>query len=83
MPPSTSLQFDFFPRNVQVQQLDPKVAVGAATRVQKLFTVRFEREKSVHQVFLDHHGWYCADHGKECPAVREAKALASAVRRDR
>ena len=71
MPASSPQQFDLFPQRVQVQQLAPKSAVGTGTRVEKMFTVKYEREHAVHQVFLDKHGWYCAEHGPGCAAVRE------------
>ncbi|MEP7344861.1 MAG: hypothetical protein ABI877_06335 [Gemmatimonadaceae bacterium] len=71
MPASSPQQFDLFPQRVQVQRLDPKSAVGTSTRVEKMFTVKYEREPTVHQVFLDKHGWYCAEHGPGCVAVRE------------
>ena len=74
--PASSSQFDLFPQGVQVQQLDPKRAVGTGTRVEEMFTVKYERERVVHQVFLDKHGWYCAEHGPACPAVREVTARA-------
>lgn len=74
VPASSSQQFDLFPQKVQVQQLDPKSAVGSNTRVEKMFTVKFEREREPHQVFLDKHGWYCAEHGRGCAAIREVKA---------
>ncbi|MFN8581008.1 MAG: hypothetical protein U0163_08555 [Gemmatimonadaceae bacterium] len=71
-------QFDLFPQRVQVQQLDPQAVAGRGTRVQKIFTVKYEREPSIHQVFFDRHGWYCAEHGPRCRAVREVTARAGA-----
>lgn len=76
VPASSPQQFDLFPQRIQVQQLDPKRAVGTGTRVEKMFTVQYERERGVHQVFLDKHGWYCAEHGPGCAAVREVTARA-------
>lgn len=76
--PVSSQQFDLFPQRVQVQQLDPRSVAGTDTRVEKIFTVKFERERTVHQVFLDKHGWYCAEHGPGCEAVREATSRAGA-----
>lgn len=55
-----------------MEALDPKVVAGAATRVEALFRVRYEREPGVHQVFFDQYGWYCAEHGTDCRAVHEA-----------
>lgn len=74
VPVSPSDQFDLFPQQIQVQQLDPKRVIGASTRVKKVFTVKYEREQALHQVFLDRHGWYCAEHGPACVAVREVTA---------
>jgi hypothetical protein len=67
-------QFDLWPQRVQVEALDVRSVVGTHTRVTALFKVRFEREPGIHQVFFDHHGWYCADHGPSCKAVREVTA---------
>jgi len=74
---SSSFQFDLFPQHVSVRALDPKAVVGGDTRVKAIFTVKYEREANPHQVFHDRHGWYCAEHGKECPAVREVTARGS------
>lgn len=65
-------QFDLWPQRVFVDALDARIVAGANTRVVALYKVRYEREAEVHQIFLDHHGWYCADHGPSCKAVREA-----------
>jgi len=67
-------QFDLWPPRVQVEALDVRSVVGAQTRVTALYRVRYEREPGVHQVFHDHHGWYCADHGPACKAVRDVTA---------
>ncbi|GMV08649.1 MAG TPA: hypothetical protein PKC83_09475 [Gemmatimonadaceae bacterium] len=64
------VQFDLWPQRVFVDELDARAVVGANTRVAALYKVRYEREPGVHQVFLDQHGWYCADHGPSCKAVR-------------
>lgn len=66
-----SVQFDLFPERVSVEQLDPKAVAGSQTRIVSMFVVRFERESAVHQVFVDNHGTYCADHGRDCRAVPE------------
>lgn len=66
-----SVQFDLFPESVSVEQLDPKAVAGSQTRIVSMFVVRFERESGVHQVFVDNHGTYCADHGRDCRAVPE------------
>lgn len=67
-------QFDLWPQDVLVEALDARAVVGAQTRVKALYRVRYEREPGIHQVFHDHHGWYCADHGPGCKAVRDVTA---------
>ncbi len=67
-------QTDLWPQRILVEELDPRAVAGASTRVVALYTVRYEREPGVHQVFFDHHGRYCADHGPACKAVREVTA---------
>ncbi len=67
-------QMDLWPQRVFVEKLDVKAVAGPNTRVAELFTVRYERERGVHQVFFDQHGWYCAEHGPGCKAVREVTA---------
>lgn len=67
-------QFDLWPQRVFVDELDARAMAGANTRVSAMYKVRYERERGVHQVFFDHHGWYCADHGPACKAVREVTA---------
>jgi hypothetical protein len=71
---SPDTQFDLWPQRIFVEELDAKAVAGAHTRVVHMFTVRYERERGVHQVFFDHHGWYCAEHGPSCKAVREVTA---------
>ncbi|HEX4933412.1 MAG TPA: hypothetical protein VFV33_09550 [Gemmatimonadaceae bacterium] len=71
---SSDLQFDLWPQRILVEELDAKAIAGERTRVRAMFKVRYEREGGVHQVFLDHHGWYCAEHGPACAAVREVTA---------
>lgn len=66
-------QFDLFPEQVTVQRLEGRAAAGAQSRVQAVFVVRYERERTPHQVFHDRHGWYCAEHGKGCRAVKDAR----------
>lgn len=68
-PVSPSVQLDFFPERVRIDQLDPREVAGARTRVEAVFVVRFEWEKAVHQVIRDHYGLYCAEHGRGCRAV--------------
>ena len=68
------MQLDFFPEQVRVEKLDPREVAGDRTRVQAIFVVRFEWEQRVHQVFQDHYGTYCADHGRLCRAVSAVTA---------
>ena len=68
------MQLDFFPEQVRIQQLDPREVAGEKTRVEAIFVVRFEWEPSVHQVFKDHYGLYCAEHGRLCRAVSAVTA---------
>lgn len=67
-------QIDLWPQRVFVDELDARAVAGAQTRVTAMYKVRYEREPGVHQVFLDHHGSYCAEHGPGCKAVREVTA---------
>ena len=68
------VQLDLFPEQFRIQRLDPREVAGANTRVDAIFVVRFEWERSVHQVFKDHYGLYCADHGRLCRAVSAVTA---------
>jgi hypothetical protein len=68
-----AVQLDFFPEQVRVERLDP-AAVGTRSRVEAVYLVRFEWEGTTHQVFHDHHGVYCAEHGRSCRAVRAVTA---------
>ncbi len=68
---SPSVQYDLFPERVLIERLDPKSIAGSQTRIVSMFVVRFERESGVHQVFVDHHGTYCAEHGRDCRSVHE------------
>jgi hypothetical protein len=70
-------QLDFFPERVSVETVDPRSAAGGRSRVKAIYVVQFERRPGKHQVFHDHHGWYCAEHGKACPAVQAAKGKKS------
>ncbi|MBK8057415.1 MAG: hypothetical protein IPK33_05920 [Gemmatimonadetes bacterium] len=47
--------------------------------MQAMYKVRYERDGGIHQVFLDHHGWYCAELGPACSAVREVTARREGV----
>jgi len=73
-PRSPDSQFDFWPQRIFVEELDARAIAGERTRVQAMYKVRYERDGGIHQVFLDHHGWYCAEHGPACSAVREVTA---------
>jgi hypothetical protein len=66
-------QLDLFPAPRDVARVDPLIAIGPATRVRELYRVRLGYEARVHQVFHDRYGWYCAEHGRDCAAVAEAK----------
>lgn len=67
-------QFDLFPQRIDISRLDPKAIAGGDTRVHQIYVVKYERESGAHQIFHDRHGWYCADHGPKCAAVREVRA---------
>ncbi|HEX6942676.1 MAG TPA: hypothetical protein VF128_07090 [Gemmatimonadaceae bacterium] len=56
-----------------VEPVNARSAAGERSQVKAIFLVQFERKPGKHQVFHDRHGWYCADHGTECPAVEAAK----------
>lgn len=68
------MQLDIFPEQVRVERLNPREVAGAKNRVDAVFVVRFEWEQRVHQVFKDHYGTYCADHGRLCRAVSAVTA---------
>jgi hypothetical protein len=70
--PGAVEQLDFFPERVSVERVNTK-STGARSRVTDIYVVRYERERSAHQVFHDRHGWYCAEHGRECRAVPAAR----------
>jgi hypothetical protein len=70
-------QFDLFPEQVTVEPVDVRGAAGERSRIKAMYVVRFERSAAAHQVFHDHHGWYCAEHGQNCRAVGEARKLKS------
>ena len=67
------VQFELFPRARTVEELDPREVVGPDTRVTALYRVRYEGTRAVHLVFVDKHGWYCGDHGRNCEAVKDAR----------
>jgi hypothetical protein len=56
------------------RSLDPIKKCGAGTSVEQLVRVdeSVNGKKDVHLVFFDRRGWYC-EHGRGCPAVREAR----------
>jgi hypothetical protein len=71
---SSSLeQLDLFPERVSIDRIDARRTTGGNSRVKEFLVVRFERDGMPHQVFHDHHGWYCADHGPACRAVDVAR----------
>ena len=63
-------QLDMFPRQVLVEALDPRQHIGPRTGVAALFRIRFPDDRVTHMVFRDRYGTYCAEHGRECEAVR-------------
>jgi hypothetical protein len=73
-------QFDLFPEPLQVERLDPRRVGGAQTRVQGVYLVRRRASAPVHRVFHDRHGWYCEEHGAQCPLVAEVRREVGAVR---
>lgn len=58
-----------------VRVLDHLVLCGPATSTHAMYLVRElypgARPTVFHQVFIDRHGTYCANHGTECPAIQE------------
>jgi hypothetical protein len=78
-PRRVSEQLEIFPRAVRVEALDPQLHVGANTRVQALYRVRFSDEARPHLVFRDRYGLYCEEHGKTCEAVRAVVEQSSAA----
>ena len=66
-------QLDLFPTPREVVALDPRAAIGPRTRVDRVFRVRYGGERRVHQILVDRHGWYCAEHGPDCAAVLDAR----------
>ena len=71
------VQLEIFPDVRHIEMVDPRVAIGPDTRVSALYRVRYGEARQVHQVYHDRHGWYCADHGPACSAVRDAVDVAS------
>lgn len=72
--PAAVEQLDFFPERVSVERVNTK-STGSRSRVTDIYVVRYERERTAHQVFHDRHGWYCAEHGRECRAVAAAQGV--------
>lgn len=66
------------PSKFKVIEFDPKTKIGPRTGVEQLFRVTEEQGDVTHNhlVFFDKHGWYCALHGRECPAVAQAQKVA-------
>jgi hypothetical protein len=71
-------QLDLFPMPREVVAVDPRTAIGPRTRVDRVFRVRYGGERRVHQILVDHHGWYCAEHGPGCGAVADARETVAA-----
>ena len=74
----SGIQLELFRAPYEVEVLDPRRAIGRSTRVEALYRVRYGGSREVHQVYRDHHGWYCGDHGPRCQAVGDAVAAADA-----
>jgi hypothetical protein len=55
-----------------ITALKPRAAIGTATRVQALYRVQYAADGPVHLVFVDRHGAYCEEHGRDCSAVGDA-----------
>jgi hypothetical protein len=72
------IQLEIFPEVRHVEAVDPRLAIGADTRVSALYRVRYGDARYVHQVYHDRHGWYCAEHGPGCSAVSDAVDVAAA-----
>lgn len=61
-------------RLMDVVKLDPRQAISPNTLTLRLWKV--EDGISVHFVYEDKkHGTYCSVHGRECPAVEQAKVF--------
>ena len=72
------IQLQIFPDPPpEIEEIDPREAIGPDTRVSALYRVRYSEAKQVHLVYHDRHGWYCAEHGPKCPAVSDATTAAS------
>jgi hypothetical protein len=65
-----------------IRALDPQQKCGPGTSVQELYRVEeiVERDRTLHLVFFDRHGWYCL-HGRSCPAVEQARKFGAHARR--
>lgn len=72
--PAEPPQLELFPEATVVEALDAARVAGARTRVAGVWRVRYPTEPTAHRVFHDRHGWYCEQHGRECRAVRAARA---------
>jgi hypothetical protein len=64
------------PRSVRITEKDPYQLCGKGTSVERVFRVEEKQGKNrvMHLVFHDRHGWYC-EHGAQCPAVLDVKKL--------
>ena len=67
------IQLQIFPDPPpEIEEIDPREAIGPDTRVSALYRVRYPEAKQVHLVYHDRHGWYCSEHGPGCNAVSDA-----------
>ena len=69
-------QLDIFADPVEIHDLTPRLPAASRARVKGVWAVRLSRTSPTHRVFHDRHGWYCEEHGADCPAVRAAKERA-------
>lgn len=66
-------QFDLFPARPEIEPLDPAVVASSGPNVKGIWRVRLGHARELHMVYHDRHGWYCAEHGRDCVAVRTVR----------
>ena len=62
----------------EVRELDPLRKCGPGTSVQLLYRMierLDDRPQANHLVYFDRHGWYCGEHGPQCPSVAQARRV--------
>ena len=67
-------QLDIFADPVEVHDLTPRLPAASRARVHGVWAVRLSRTSPTHRVFHDRHGWYCEEHGADCPAVGKVRS---------